>query len=102
MTRPFVIPKRLVWEAFQRVKANGGSAGVDQESIETFESKLGDNLYKLWSRMESGSYFSAAGQSRSDPEEKRGYPNPRGAYCRRSSSSDGGQGDSRANARAGL
>jgi RNA-directed DNA polymerase len=57
MTRPFVIPKRLVWEAFQRVKANGGSAGVDQESIETFESKLGDNLYKLWSRMESGSYF---------------------------------------------
>jgi RNA-directed DNA polymerase len=57
MTRPFVIPKRLVWEAFRRVKANGGSAGVDQESIETFESKLGDNLYKLWSRMESGSYF---------------------------------------------
>jgi RNA-directed DNA polymerase len=57
MTRPFVIPKRLVWEAYQRVKANGGSAGVDQESIETFESKLGDNLYKLWSRMESGSYF---------------------------------------------
>jgi RNA-directed DNA polymerase len=57
MTRPFVIPKRLVWEAFQRVKANGGSAGVDQETIETFESKLGDNLYKLWSRMESGSYF---------------------------------------------
>ena len=57
MTRPFVIPKRLVWDAFQRVKANGGSAGVDQESIEMFEGKLGDNLYKLWSRMESGSYF---------------------------------------------
>lgn len=57
MTRPFVIPKRLVWDAYRRVKANGGSAGVDQESIETFESKLGDNLYKLWSRMESGSYF---------------------------------------------
>lgn len=57
MTRPFVISKRLVWEAFQRVKANGGSAGVDQESIEEFESKLGDNLYKLWNRMGSGSYF---------------------------------------------
>ena len=42
MTRPFVIPKRLVWEAYQRVKANGGRAGVDQETIETFESKLGD------------------------------------------------------------
>jgi RNA-directed DNA polymerase len=57
MTRSFIIPKRLVWEAFQKVKANGGSAGVDKESIETFEGKLGDNLYKLWSRMESGSYF---------------------------------------------
>ncbi len=57
MTRSFVIPKRLVWEGFQKVKANRGSAGVDQESIETFEGKLGDNLYKLWSRMESGSYF---------------------------------------------
>lgn len=57
MTKSFVIPKRLVWDAFQRVRANGGSAGVDQESIEVFESKLGDNLYKLWNRMGSGSYF---------------------------------------------
>lgn len=57
MTKSFDIPKRLVWEAFQRVRANGGSAGVDQESIETFESKLGDNLYRLWNRMGSGSYF---------------------------------------------
>lgn len=57
MTRPFEIPKRLVWEAFQRVKANGGSAGVDQQSIETFEKHVGDNLYKLWNRMTSGSYF---------------------------------------------
>ena len=57
MTKSFVIPKRLVWDAFQRVKANGGSAGVDGESIETFESKLKDNLYKLWNRMGSGSYF---------------------------------------------
>jgi hypothetical protein len=57
MTKPFVIPKALVWEAFQRVKANGGSAGVDNESIEEFEKSLGDNLYKLWNRMGSGSYF---------------------------------------------
>lgn len=57
MTKPFEIPKRLVWEAFQRVKANGGSAGVDQQSIETFEKHVGDNLYKLWNRMTSGSYF---------------------------------------------
>ena len=57
MTKPFVIPKALVWEAFQRVKANGGSAGVDDESIAEFEERLGDNLYKLWNRMGSGSYF---------------------------------------------
>jgi RNA-directed DNA polymerase len=57
MTKPFEIPKALVWEAFQRVKANGGSAGVDDESIEGFEKSLGDNLYKLWNRMGSGSYF---------------------------------------------
>jgi RNA-directed DNA polymerase len=57
VTKSFDIPKRLVWEAFQRVKANGGSAGVDQESIEAFESKLGDNLYRVWNRMGSGGYF---------------------------------------------
>jgi RNA-directed DNA polymerase len=43
--------------SFQRVKANGGSAGVDEESIDAFEARLGDNLYKLWNRMGSGSYF---------------------------------------------
>ncbi len=47
MTRPYSIPKRLVWEGFQRVKANGGAGGVDEESIADFEKKLGDNLYKL-------------------------------------------------------
>jgi RNA-directed DNA polymerase len=57
MTKPFAIPKILVWNAFQRVKANGGSAGVDDESIEAFEKHLGDNLYTLWNRMGSGSYF---------------------------------------------
>jgi len=57
MTKPFDIPKALVWEAFRRVKANGGSAGVDDESIEKFEKNLGGNLYKLWNRMGSGSYF---------------------------------------------
>ena len=44
MTKPFAIPKALVWEAFQRVKANGGGAGVDNESIEAFEKSLGGNL----------------------------------------------------------
>jgi RNA-directed DNA polymerase len=47
MTKPLAIPKALVWRAFQRVKANGGSAGVDDESIAAFEERLGDNLYTL-------------------------------------------------------
>lgn len=57
MTQSFDIPKRLVWEAFQRVRANGGSAGIDQESIKEFDRKLGSNLYRLWNRLASGSYF---------------------------------------------
>ncbi len=57
MAGSFAIPKTLVWEAYKRVKANKGAAGVDEESIEMFERKLGDNLYKLWNRMSSGSYF---------------------------------------------
>jgi group II intron reverse transcriptase/maturase len=55
--KPFSITKRAVWEAFKRVKANQGAAGVDGESIEEFEKDLSNNLYKLWNRMSSGSYF---------------------------------------------
>jgi len=55
--KPFAIPKRLVWEAYKRVKANRGAAGVDGESIEAFDKDLEGNLYKLWNRMSSGSYF---------------------------------------------
>jgi RNA-directed DNA polymerase len=46
-----------VWEAYLRVKANHGAAGVDNESVEEFEGNLKDNLYKLWNRLSSGSYF---------------------------------------------
>ncbi len=56
-TKPFDIPKREVWEAFKRVKANQGAAGVDGQSIQDFEDRLGDNLYKLWNRLSSGSYM---------------------------------------------
>ena len=55
--KPFEIPKREVWEAYKRVKANQGAAGVDGQSIAEFEANLADNLYKLWNRMSSGSYF---------------------------------------------
>jgi RNA-directed DNA polymerase len=56
-TKPFVIAKREVWEAYQQVKANRGSAGIDEETIAMFEQNLSRNLYKLWNRMSSGSYF---------------------------------------------
>ena len=42
---------------FKRVKENKGAAGIDDESIEAFESDLKNNLYKIWNRMSSGSYF---------------------------------------------
>ena len=55
--KPFCISKKEVWEAYKRVKANKGAAGVDDQSIEDFEKKLKKNLYKIWNRMSSGSYF---------------------------------------------
>jgi RNA-directed DNA polymerase len=58
--KPFSIAKRDVWEAYLRVKANRGSAGVDGESIQAFEKDLSNNLYRIWNRMSSGSYFPPA------------------------------------------
>jgi RNA-directed DNA polymerase len=55
--KPYVISKQVVWEAYQKVKANHGAAGVDGQSIEAFETDLKGNLYKIWNRMSSGSYF---------------------------------------------
>ena len=55
--KSFEIRKRLVYEAWQRVQANGGAPGVDAVSIERFAGKEASNLYKLWNRMSSGSYF---------------------------------------------
>ncbi len=56
-TKPYIIPKWQVMRAFELVKANAGAAGVDQQSIKDFEDNLKDNLYKLWNRLSSGSYF---------------------------------------------
>jgi RNA-directed DNA polymerase len=55
--KPFGITKRMVLDAYLRVKANQGAAGIDGESLEMFEANLSNNLYKLWNRMASGSYF---------------------------------------------
>jgi group II intron reverse transcriptase/maturase len=55
--KPYDIPKQLVWEAYQRVRANRGAAGVDGETLRAFEKDVKGNLYKVWNRMSSGSYF---------------------------------------------
>jgi RNA-directed DNA polymerase len=55
--KSFEISKRAVWNAYRRVKANKGAAGVDEQSIEEFERDLQGNLFKLWNRLSSGSYF---------------------------------------------
>lgn len=55
--KPYAIPKREVWEAYKRVRANQGAAGIDGQTIADFEADLANNLYKLWNRLTSGSYF---------------------------------------------
>ena len=54
--KPYDIPKREVWEAYKKVRANQGAAGVDGQTISDFEADLTNNLYKLWNRLSSGSY----------------------------------------------
>ena len=55
--KPFVIPRSMVWEAWRRVKANKGAPGVDGQDLAQFEADLRNDLYKVWNRMSSGSYF---------------------------------------------
>lgn len=57
--KSFDIPKRVVWDAYLKVKANDGAAGIDGQSLAEFEQDLKNNLYRLWNRMSSGSYFPA-------------------------------------------
>ncbi len=55
--KPYRISKRLVYEAYKQVKANRGAEGIDCQTLQEFEENLKDNLYKVWNRMSSGSYF---------------------------------------------
>lgn len=56
-SKPYDISKQVVMPAFKRVKANKGSAGIDGQDLKEFENDLKRNLYKIWNRMSSGSYF---------------------------------------------
>jgi group II intron reverse transcriptase/maturase len=71
-SKPFNIDKRLVYEAYKAVKSNGGAAGVDEQTIEQFEADLAGNLYKIWNRMSSGSYFPPPVRAVSIPKKSGG------------------------------
>lgn len=71
-SKSYDIPKNVVVEAWKQVKANKGSAGIDDESIEDFEANLKDNLYKIWNRMSSGSYFPSPVKSVEIPKKNGG------------------------------
>jgi retron-type reverse transcriptase len=70
--KPFNITKKQVYEAYKAVKSNAGSAGVDGQTIEQFDSDLRNNLYKLWNRMSSGSYFPPPVRAVSIPKKTGG------------------------------
>ena len=70
--KPFDISKRLVWVAYWIVKANKGGAGVDQESLSEFDKKRNQNLYKIWNRLSSGSYFPPAVRGVEIPKKQGG------------------------------
>lgn len=71
-SKPFNIDKRQVYEAYKAVRSNGGAAGVDGQTIEQFEADLKGNLYKLWNRMSSGSYFPPPVRAVSIPKKTGG------------------------------
>ena len=72
-TKPFTISKNLVIQAFKLIKANAGAAGVDEQSIADFEINLKDNLYKLWNRLSSGSYFPPPVKAVSIPKKSAAF-----------------------------
>lgn len=71
-TKPYNISKWVVYEAYEKVKANKGSYGVDEQSIEDFEKDLKNNLYRIWNRMSSGCYFPKPVKAVSIPKRNGG------------------------------
>jgi len=72
VTKSFDISKNIVWQAYKRVKANKGAAGVDEQTMSDFEQDLKGNLYKIWNRMSSGSYFPPAVKAVAIPKKSGG------------------------------
>ena len=70
--KPFMIDKRRVYDAYKAVKSSKGGAGVDGQTIEAFEADLKGNLYRIWNRMSSGSYFPPPVRAVSIPKKSGG------------------------------
>ena len=70
--KPFMIDKRRVYEAYKAVRSSKGGAGVDGQTIEAFEADLKSNLYRIWNRMSSGSYFPPPVRAVSIPKKSGG------------------------------
>ena len=89
-SKPLLIDKRHVYEAYLEVRSKEGAGGVDGVTIEQFEKDLKGNLYKIWNRLSSGTYFppACARSDHSEEEWRRKNPwcsnrrRPRGADCR--------------------
>lgn len=94
--KSFEISRHLVMEAYKRVKANKGAAGVDDVSIADFESNLKSNLYKIWNRMSSGSYFPPAVKLVEIPKSNGGKTSSWHTNDRRPCGSNGSCNDYRA------
>jgi RNA-directed DNA polymerase len=71
-TKPFMIEKKVVYDAYKAVKANAGAAGVDRQTLEQFDKDLMRNLYKIWNRMSSGCYFPPPVRAVSIPKKSGG------------------------------
>lgn len=77
MAKSFNLTKQAVWDAYLAVKANKGSAGIDGQTMADFESDLKNNLYKIWNRLSSGSYFPPPVR-RVEIPKSNGQPRPLG------------------------
>jgi RNA-directed DNA polymerase len=78
ITKSVPVSKRMVWEAYKRVKRNNGSAGIDKETVKEFDGNMAKNLYRIWNRMSSGSYFPPAVRTVLIPKKQGGGERPLG------------------------
>ena len=81
-TKPFEISKWEVKEAWEEVRGKKGAPGVDGQSIADFEKDLRNNLYKVWNRMSSGSYFPPPVRAVAIPKRHGGVREARHSRCR--------------------